>query len=308
MRGAGIASVFMCLVVAGCAGSTPVASVSARPTPTPAYYRSCVAATASGAQAPGVSYSTMVVDRTLRDYRVFQPPSLDTSKPFPLVLIFHGAPIDAAGFEDVIKFDAEAATAGVLAVSPDGCDEDWDQAEGSSDVRFVSALIDRLESQFAIDPSRIYVVGASAGGFMAYRLACDLAGRLRAVASDAGSMWWDCTPSRPVPIYEIHGTADENVPYQGGASTYRNNRVVEAAPTVVARWVRVDGCTGAPATSHVGITNTQRWSHCAGGAVVQFDTVVGGHHTWFGSTYDPVPGEPDANALIWKFFTSLPAT
>jgi hypothetical protein len=38
---------------------------------------------------------------------------------------------------------------------------------------------------------------------------------------------------------------------------------------------------------------------------VRFDTVVAGHHQWFGSTFDPIPGEPDSNALMWGFFSGL---
>jgi len=39
--------------------------------------------------------------------------------------------------------------------------------------------------------------------------------------------------------------------------------------------------------------------------VVKLDTVTGGHNTWFGSSLDPVPGEPKASAAVWDFFNSL---
>jgi len=171
----------------------------------------------------------------------------------------------------------------------------------------VSALLDRLESKLPIDRSRVYLVGTSAGGFMAYRLACDIPNRFAAIASVAGSMFWtDCSPSVAVSIYEIHGTADANVPYEGGAATYHGVTQIEAAPDVLARWVRFDGCASPPATSQVGITRTELWSRCTAGVTVRFDTVLGGHHTWFGSTFDPVPGEPDASKSVWAFFATAP--
>jgi polyhydroxybutyrate depolymerase len=178
---------------------------------------------------------------------------------------------------------------------------DWDQQHGSLDVVFINHLIDRLESEYSIDKSRVYLIGISAGGFMAYRLACDLANRFAAVASVAGSMWWDdCRPARPIPILEQHGTNDANVPYDGGASTYHSRQVLPVT-TVMQRWVAYDGCTGAPVTSRAGITNTSLWNRCGGGSVVRLDTVVGGNHTWFGSTFDPVPGEPNSNTEVWDF-------
>src|SRR5450756_643719 len=44
------------------------------------------------------------------------------------------------------------------------------------------------------------------------------------------------------------------------------------------------------------------WKQCGGTSVVSLDTVTGGHNTWFGSTLDPVPGEPNASAAVWDFF------
>jgi len=256
---------------------------------------------ASATAAPGVTYTSMIVDSRYRDYRMFRPPTLNTNEPVPLVIVLHGTPIDAAGFEDVIHFQAEASAAGFMAVYPDGCDEDWDESDKSYDVDLLNKMLDRLESQFQIDTSRIYITGASAGGFMAYRVACDMASRIAAVASIAGSMWWnDCVPARPIPILEMHGTVDVNVPYDGGRSTY-HNKLLPSVTSVIQQWVGLDGCTGNPVTSHGGIAQISVWNRCKGGAVVQLDTIVGGHHTWFGSTFDPVPGEPDANTAVWSF-------
>jgi polyhydroxybutyrate depolymerase len=291
------------MVLTGCGDAAPAKSTGyVMPSPVPV---DCRAEAALGLVSPSpgdpVRYDTMVVDGRLRDYRMFTPPGLDTTKAFPLVLVFHGAPIDAAGIEDLIHFQSEATAGHFMAVYPDGCDEDWKETGGSYDVHFVDKLIDRLESQYAVDRSRVYVTGISAGAFMGYRLACDLADRIAAFASVAGSMWWnDCAPSRPVPIFEMHGTNDANVPYDGGASTYNYVRM-PAVSTVIQRWLTFDGCSGQPTTSKSGITETSTWRHCQGGAVVQLETIVGGHHTWFGSNVDPIPHEPSSNLAVWSF-------
>jgi polyhydroxybutyrate depolymerase len=246
----------------------------------------------------------MVVDKKLRDYRIYRPPTLSDTTQIPLVIVLHGSPIDAAGFEDVIHFQAEASAAGFLAVYPDGCNEDWDQSRDSYDVHFVSRILDRIESEFPIDRSRVYVTGASAGGFMAYRLACDLADRFAAVASMTGSMWWDdCQPARPISILEMHGTSDLSVPMEGGS--YHGSARMPSTMAVIQRWLTFDGFVGNPVLSQTGITKTSLWKNCRAGTEVRLDTIVGGHHTWFGSTFDPVPGEPDANPLIWDFLNQF---
>ena len=291
---------FLLVGTVSCGGSTRVAAAS----PAPSFTPSCVATTARDQidhPSGPARYETLAVNNLLRDFRVFRPATLDGSKPMPLVILLHGSPTDAAGTEDVIHFDAQATAGGFLNVYPDGCSMDWDERHASLDVDFISHLIDRLESEYSIDKSRVYLVGISAGGFMAYRLACDLANRIAAVASVAGSMWWDdCQPARPIPILEMHGTSDANVPYDGGGSTY-HGQAMPPVMTVIHRWVAYDGCTGAPVPSLAGITTTSLWNRCGGGSVVRLDTVVGGNHTWFGSTFDPVPGEPNSSAVVWDF-------
>jgi len=290
----------------GCGGS---ASIGAAPA-NPAYSVDCRAAAAAGAASasPGPGqYATMVVDGKLRDYRLYRPAVLDNGIPAPLVVILHGNGGDAADFEGVVHLRAEASADGFLAVYPDGCFEDWDPSHDSYDVDFVANLIDRLETEFHIDRSRVYVTGGSAGAFMTYRLACDLADRIAAIASVAGSMWWtDCNPARPISILEIHGTADASVPYQGGG-TYQDASTASVTE-FIRHWTTLDGCAGSPVLRQSGITKTSLWNSCNGGAVVRLDTIIGGHHTWFGSTFDPVPGEPDANTVIWNFLRQFHLT
>ncbi|MDV7395600.1 hypothetical protein RZS08_29700, partial [Arthrospira platensis SPKY1] len=61
--------------------------------------------------------------------------------------------------------------------------------------------------------------GMSNGGFMSHRLACELSDRIAAIAGVTGTMssatFDDCSPGRPVPVLQIHGTADLIVNYNG---------------------------------------------------------------------------------------------
>jgi polyhydroxybutyrate depolymerase len=129
------------------------------------------------------------------------------------------------------------------------------RGSGVDDVAFLSALIDSLALRYRLDPDRIYSTGMSNGGFMSYELACQLSNRIAAIGSVTGSMIASrlstCTPSRPVPVIEIHGTADNTVPYDGG--TILNFVPV---PTLLARWVQINGCNPAPVITPVANTNT----------------------------------------------------
>jgi polyhydroxybutyrate depolymerase len=308
-RRLGFLTAGLVLVSVACGGSNSAVSNISK-TPRPAAVQDCRGATetepSSPSPGPGVGYFDLTLDRRLRDYRLFTPPGLDLTKPMPLVLLLHGAPIDAQGFENIVHFDQEASTGGFVLASPNGCDGMWNYADGgpkTTDDDFIQRVIEQLEAQFPINKGRVFVVGASAGSWVAYRLACDLADQITAIASVAGTMRLadDCRPSRPVSILEIHGTHDNVHPW-GGNGQHHASPVED----VNQRWIGLDGCAPNPAVSNSGITETSVWRQCEGGAVVQLDKVVGGHHTWFGSDFDPVPGEPNANALIWSFFSSVP--
>ena len=62
--------------------------------------------------------------------------------------------------------------------------------------RFISALIDRLEASYNIDPARIYANGLSNGGGMSFVLSCTLSDRIAAVGVVAAAEtlpWSWCT-------------------------------------------------------------------------------------------------------------------
>jgi polyhydroxybutyrate depolymerase len=175
------------------------------------------------------------------------------------------------------------------------------QTKGVDDVKFISSLLDLLITNAPVDKARVFVAGLSAGGMMAYRLACQLSNRFLAIASVSGAqVIKTCRPARPISILEIHGTGDSRLPYEG-------DQYFPSTMSTIQRWVALGGCATTPIKTVNGITNTSLWSQCRAGTVVRFDTVNGGHHSWFGSDMDPVPGEPNANAVVWDFFKNLAA-
>ena len=84
------------------------------------------------------------------------------------------------------------------------------------DVGLFKALIKYFEASYNIDSSKIFSTGMSLGGFMSYRLACEL-NEINSVGSVTGSMsgYYQCNPPKKTSTIHFHGTADGVVPYDG---------------------------------------------------------------------------------------------
>lgn len=272
-----LVGVFLSICVVSCGGSA--ATPKANPSP-----------------SSGVQHASLTIGGAKRTYRLYIPPSLDQKQPTPLVVALTACPTTGDGMADATHLDDQATTGGFMVVYPDpvgGCWNTGTCCGNADDFTFISRLLDRLTTDLRIDKARIFAAGISVGAIMAYSLACKLSDRFAAIASVAGREdLKDCKPARLVSVLEMHGTDDSHAPYTEAANA-------------VQRWVTLDGCTGNPTQSKSGITETSVWSKCQRGTMVRFDTVAGGHHSWFGSMFDPVPGEPNSNAVVWDFFSKL---
>jgi polyhydroxybutyrate depolymerase len=255
-------------------------------------------ASAPTSQSSGpVQHASLRIGAKNRTYRLFRPLfSLSAQQPTALLVALTGCPSTGDRLAAISRLDGQASAHGFAVVYPDPVDGCWNEGfccGTADDVGFIKRLVDMLSTEIRVDNSRVFAAGFSAGGAMAYRVACELSDRFIAIASLAGRLdLQSCQPARPVSILEMHGTADTIVSYARGADA-------------VQHWVALDGCSGDPRQTVDGITKTSTWSSCQGGTMVRFDTVEGGHHTWFGSTVDPVPGEPDSSVAAWDFFSHL---
>ncbi|MBI1287377.1 MAG: T9SS type A sorting domain-containing protein [Flavobacteriales bacterium] len=274
----------------------------------------------------GLFAQTTIVDSIIHDniernYRLYVPASYNGSVAVPLVFNLHGYTSNAMQQELYGDFRAIADTANFLVVHPNGTLDGtgttfWNAfdvpTETVDDVGFLSALIDSLNAEYNIDLNRVYTTGMSNGGFMSYKLACDLSYRIAAMASVTGSMVTtqiaSCSPTHPMPVMEIHGTADPTVPYTG-SGTLGSQPIVD----VVDYWVNFNNCnstavqTAVPNTSTTDGCTTDHFLYTGGdnGATVEHYRVNGGGHTWPGAPIDIGVTSHDfsASVEIWRFFS-----
>jgi polyhydroxybutyrate depolymerase len=249
-------------------------------------------------------------DGRRRTYRVYIPSHLP-SHPAPLLVALHGGTGWGVQFERNSGFDALAERDGFIVVYPDGVGagvaettmRTWNAGsccgpaarKKVDDVGFIRQLIVTLERTYPVDRTRVFAAGHSNGGFMAYRLACELSDRIVAVGLQSGGLGVPtCRPAHPVSLLHIHGTADPNVPINGGVGSASISRVnypsarwsvstvADAMRATVGPKVVAD-----PVNHDLRITT---WAGSTSHTAVRLITVAGAGHTWMGHA----PGNPRA--------------
>ncbi len=195
-----------------------------------------------------------------RPVEVQVPPDYDHAAPTPLILVLHGH--GAAGALELAysRLGNLVLDSGVLVVAPDGLMNDegnryWKitnercefEPDGPDDIPYLVGLVEEIASVYNVDPARIFIFGHSNGGFMAYKLACEHSELFAAIISLAGSTTIDameCSPTEPVSVVQIHGDADDTVPYEGGEEIIGIPCDHPSAPQMVEQWADHNGCTG----------------------------------------------------------------
>jgi len=255
-----------------------------------------------------------------RQYLLHVPPSFDRAKPTPLVISLHAAAMWPAQQMNLSRWNQLADEFGFIVVYPAGtgrrgAPKFWNVNRSPGlmrDVRFISDLIDTLETAYNIDPARIYANGFSLGGGMAFVLSCVLSDRIAAVGmvSAAQTLPWSwCTDGHAVPMIAFHGTADL-VPYEGGPSPDPFNPLTfPAVREWTAHWARRNRCTLEPHESEVAADVTRlEYKSCADDANVVLYTIRGGGHTWPGGKplpewiVGPTSRGIEATREMWAFF------
>ena len=265
----------------------------------------------------------LVVDGVERSV-IIRDADVDAGALVPAVVMLHGAGGSGTYLESVSGMSGVAKKNGFVVAYPDGTKtgEDigglaWNAGRccgrpfraSIDDVGFISAVIDELVTNHAVDPARVYLAGFSNGGMLSYRFACDIGvtvgeNPVAGIAVVGGAFnVLACAAPNPVSVLIVHGTADPTVPYAGGPPSaptierlgkWTNASVADAS----AFWAERDGCSSHSIAEDNGSVTVDSYDGCSDGTFLEVVSLIGGTHHW----PTKARGDINASALIARQF------
>lgn len=244
-----------------------------------------------------------------RQYSIYIPANYNASQPVPLVLLFHGFTNNIATMYGDSQMEAIADANNFIFAIPQGLGflAGWNIGlsfgGNANDLGFASSLIDVISTNYSIIDKRVYAAGFSNGGFFSYRLACELSGKIAAIASVAGSMnpsWISgnnptCNPQHQMPIMQITGTNDTVIPINGGNGG-------TALSNVFNYWTNFNSTSTTPTVTNINsVTERNVYENGTNGATVEFIKIGGRPHEWPKTTTAGL--RENASIRIWEFFS-----
>lgn len=191
-----------------------------------------------------------------------------------IALFLHGAPGTPQKVSRIFNARALADAEGLLSVSPQGKNALWGwesindgDNDSNTDVDFIVSLITQLRAENNIVNDKVYIFGYSAGGFMGYKLACQIPEQITAIVSLAGQFRGDfeqCPTSTPITLHHFHSPQDSEVPMNG-----RTIGEIKSVSDTLAHWLLINGCSEEfTTTEHPKLieesagTTTKTWQGC----------------------------------------------
>jgi polyhydroxybutyrate depolymerase len=267
-----------------------------------------------------------------RTMEMHVPPQISQGQALPVILVLHGGNGSGARLQETLGFDAYADQDGAIVIYPDGVESNWADGRGTTDaalagvddIGFFTDVLDQVALHDHMDAQRVWFTGASNGGIMTHRVACDLADRVAAVAPVISALPTayveSCQPARPIPMLAIQGTADLFINLEGGDASHDttglgDGGLIESAQATAAFWAQHNGCDPEPTVQALEPTSEddettvelRTWRGCQGDALIDYYIVHGMGHTWpplegaAPRLSGPSSHQLDATALIWAF-------
>jgi poly(3-hydroxybutyrate) depolymerase len=185
----------------------------------------------------GAFQQTITTGGVERGYYLSVPSTYDSSVPNRLVFGYHGSNYTGIMMRQYLDNERAPLLSGTVFVYPDGIGlEDqpehiaWELAQNSRDMVFFDDLLAKLESEYCIDPDRIFVNGQSYGGLMTNALGCFKGDVIRAIAVVAGSGPRGSSCQGQVAAWLTHGMDDDSVNFSSGEASRDH-------------WVEANHCT-----------------------------------------------------------------
>ena len=254
------------------------------------------------AAAPAQAYEIVQITTNRGNVPLYIPSDSDPKTPLPLVVSLHGYTGNGTEHENYFNLRSMIDEKQFMLCVPNGLvnaqgDRFWNatdfccdfEQQNPDDSGYLRGLIETIIDQQIVDLQSIHVVGHSNGGFMSYRMACDNADLIASIASLAGASFSDasdCTPSEPVHVLQIHGTADTVIDFNGSCIPFF--ACYPSAMDSILLWSGYNQCSGSMSTgtnldldasiSGAETTRTLVTDGCAQNGDCELWTINGGSH------------------------------
>lgn len=270
------------------------------------------------------------------DYRLYIPasyaPAVEKGASLPLIVMLHGCTQSPEDFASGTRMNELAEQYGCLIVYPSQPTSanqnrcwNWfkpsDQQQGRGEPAWLAALTQAIIKDYAVDSSRVYIAGLSAGAAMAvimgeaypelyaavgvhsglaYRSATDLPSALMAMRQGSTANINQTGNSNFVPMIVFHGDQDHTVSVRNG------NQIVEQAQQRL-QAQNIDLITQQHQNSSKQNCRSTQLQISDGQGVSQLEywKIHGAGHSWAGGSsagsYTDPKG-PDASKEMLRFF------
>lgn len=234
----------------------------------------------------------------MRSYKLFIPANA-MQGPLPLMIVMHGGLGNADETERTTGMNRIASANGFMVAYPNGTGarlmknrRTWNAgkccgpaaARNIDDVGFIHSMLADIARHHPLDRSRVYATGISNGAMMAYRLACEMPREIAAIVPVSGTLALNsCPGAQDIPVLHIHGSADSNVPYQGGMGENAIAGVAHrSVPETLQILAQAHGCKAGHNERAMPDGSALTSWNCPQNAPVQLRLIPGGEHVWPG--------------------------
>ena len=173
------------------------------------------------------------------NYQYFKPVNKDDGKKHPLIIWFHGN--GEGGYKNYRNnVSQKLANRGAVAFAEDKtqkifggayvvapqADDTWYNNYSKGYIKSVKAMIDEFASENNVDKNRIYIFGASAGGYMSFRMIIEYPDYFAAFSTSAAALdkaaisggvattAQDLMKIRNKPLWMVHAQNDPTISYE----------------------------------------------------------------------------------------------
>lgn len=258
---------------------------------------------------------SLLIEGHYRTFHFYKPSGQGSS----LVFAMHGSGGNA---NQMIKFgaglEARSRVEGIIIVYPDGYKRFWNECrkaatcaankENINEQAFFTQMIQYFKTKYHADDKKVFAIGFSGGGHMAYKLALTMPEHFKAVSAivanlpDPDNM--DCGEmKKPVAVMIMNGTGDPTNPFKGGLMNTEGVNLgrVRSTDNTVSYWAKLDGYDGSAIKEMVPDKNPAdnisiekyTFTDKAKPDVVLYKVINGQHE---------FPHDVDAFVESWEFF------